>query len=93
MNIYIYSKYICCITYILYIYYIYTYTIYSCRIHIYIYICIQVLRISVYLKTLCIYIYKRSYIILPNDISTVYRHKISFSQVFESIKVESMIDW
>lgn len=79
--------------YTIYIYYIYTYTIYSCRIHIYIYICIQVLRISVYLKTLCIYIYKRSYIILPNDISTVYRHKISFSQVFESIKVESMIDW
>lgn len=93
MNIYIYivNTYVA-----LHIYYIYTIYIHILYIHvayIYIYICIQVLRISVYLKTLCIYIYKRSYIILPNDISTVYRHKISFSQVFESIKVESMIDW
>lgn len=79
--------------YTIYILYIYIYYIFMSHTYIYIYICIQVLRISVYLKTLCIYIYKRSYIILPNDISTVYRHKISFSQVFESIKVESMIDW
>ena len=67
---YIY-KYIYCIIniYIICIYIIY--------IHVaYIYICIQVLRISVYLKPLCIF--KRSYTILPNDLSTVYRHKICF---------------
>lgn len=79
--------------YTIYILYIYIYYIFMSHTYIYIHMYSGITYICILRDTMYIYIYKRSYIILPNDISTVYRHKISFSQVFESIKVESMIDW